>query len=84
MVLQTAGALFVLLMAAIGWFYLSSPLSIGSSSSTWLVMPVDADGRRFVRLHRHSFAAAKIGRLFRGDSRVDGRRGHRFFVELCR
>ena len=38
MVLQALRALFVLLMAAIGWFYLSSPQSIGPN--TWLVMPV--------------------------------------------
>ncbi|HWE00959.1 MAG TPA: PIN domain-containing protein [Tepidisphaeraceae bacterium] len=40
MVLQVLRALFVLLMAAIGWFYLSSPQSLGSSTSTWLVMPI--------------------------------------------
>lgn len=39
MFLQVLRALFVLLMGAIGWFYLSSPESIGGFS-VWLVMPV--------------------------------------------
>ena len=38
MVLQVLRALFVLLMGAIGWFYLSNPMSIGVN--TWLVMPL--------------------------------------------
>ena len=38
MVLQVLRALFVLLMAALGWFYLSSPQSAGGLN-VWLVMP---------------------------------------------
>ena len=38
MVLHVLRGLFVLLMAAIGWFYLSNPQSIGIS--TWMLMPV--------------------------------------------
>src|SRR6185437_15992999 len=38
MVLHVLRALFVLLMAAIGWFYLSSPESIGVNA--WMVMPI--------------------------------------------
>ncbi len=38
MVLHVLRALFVLLMAAIGWFYLSSPESMGVNS--WMVMPI--------------------------------------------
>jgi uncharacterized protein YacL len=39
MVLQVIRALFILLMAAIGWFYLSIPDSIGHSNA-WLAMPL--------------------------------------------
>ncbi|MDB5302893.1 MAG: integral rane protein domain superfamily [Phycisphaerales bacterium] len=39
MVLQVIRALFILLMAAIGWFYLSSAESIGHRNA-WLAMPV--------------------------------------------
>ncbi len=38
MVIQVLRALFVLLMGATGWFYLTNPLSVGVNA--WLVMPI--------------------------------------------
>src|SRR5580693_6160468 len=38
MILSVLRALFILLMAAIGWFYLSNPQSIGVNA--WMVMPI--------------------------------------------